>query len=385
MSVFGTKKPSEAKPAEQAIEAPAAAGPSSGMRSLFKKVTKGDEKHEAPVASVSKPVDDAARKAAIEAEKAKLKAEDEGRTVPEVIRCGKCNEALSPSNVSRLPDGNIIHIGCKATKPAINPPDAPKRDLTQTALPLDKQTIAEIEDKGLREKAAAHADACVAARPPEAKAAEKKGGRCTGGGDRVSLTPDALKSKKLVCPVCKKSVKYEITQEGEKLYGELASHNLPKEEEKPTDVPALVEERMSGTPTPSVASPTVAAPTIVMPTEAEIDSIVKQRINAVIAKGVTLYVDVYFEKTINLPTRLEDYYTPLVRDLEKQFNAADIRCAPSDSPLAFGKWKGALACMVRDNPPPVGSYVVRGVGQSEIAQVVVEALSPVCCEIVRGL
>lgn len=69
----------------------------------------------------------------------------------------------------------------------------------------------------------------------------------------------------------------------------------------------------------------------------------------------------------------------------------DIRCAPKktadgkDHALAFGAWKGVLAAECRMNPPAPGRYFVLGVAQSEIAQVVVEALEPLCAEFTKGV
>jgi PD-(D/E)XK nuclease superfamily len=51
----------------------------------------------------------------------------------------------------------------------------------------------------------------------------------------------------------------------------------------------------------------------------------------------------------------------------------DVRFQPNDSPLSFGKWKGALASAVREAPIPPGAYHLDARG-SETAEVVVEAL-----------
>ena len=54
----------------------------------------------------------------------------------------------------------------------------------------------------------------------------------------------------------------------------------------------------------------------------------------------------------------------------------DIRCAPKNSPLAYGGWKGALEAIVRELPPTAGGYLdTRG---NEIAECVANALASVC-------
>ena len=50
----------------------------------------------------------------------------------------------------------------------------------------------------------------------------------------------------------------------------------------------------------------------------------------------------------------------------------DIRCAPKDGPLGFGGWKGAIAAVVRDSPPPPGVYYLDTRG--DFADVFADAL-----------
>lgn len=82
-------------------------------------------------------------------------------------------------------------------------------------------------------------------------------------------------------------------------------------------------------------------------------------------------------------TDLSKFLDPLCKDLCDEFKAADIRCAPEDSPLGFGKWKGALAEYVRSQPP-TGDYVAF-TRESEIVQIAVEALVPLCDLVIRGV
>lgn len=100
------------------------------------------------------------------------------------------------------------------------------------------------------------------------------------------------------------------------------------------------------------------------------------------AAGLSLYVDCVSEGVDAEP--LDDYVQELCDQLCAQFKAVDIRCPGDDTPLAFGKWKGVLAGFVRARPPKAGSYYVMVEG-SEIKQVVVEALRPICGVYVRGV
>lgn len=77
---------------------------------------------------------------------------------------------------------------------------------------------------------------------------------------------------------------------------------------------------------------------------------------------------------------LDTYVSTMVKKLAEICGVDDIRCPPnSEHPLAFGKWKGELASAVREQPPENGIYVAFS-RNSELTQVVVEALVPLCGE-----
>ncbi len=100
--------------------------------------------------------------------------------------------------------------------------------------------------------------------------------------------------------------------------------------------------------------------------------------------GIELYTDVSFGGTSNEQVDdLEAYVRACCVTLETEFRVPDIRCA-GEGALAFGKWKGFLASLVRSQPPVPGRYALDGVRESEIRQVVVEALIPLCTVVVRG-
>ncbi|NBD13821.1 RecB family exonuclease [Corallococcus silvisoli] len=91
--------------------------------------------------------------------------------------------------------------------------------------------------------------------------------------------------------------------------------------------------------------------------------------------SLSLYVDC----VPNCPVEpLAGYVGRMVAKIEQECGVVDIRVAPNDSPLAYGKWKGVLAATIRAEPPEPGSYAALGVAGSELMQVAVEALEPLC-------
>lgn len=93
---------------------------------------------------------------------------------------------------------------------------------------------------------------------------------------------------------------------------------------------------------------------------------------------------------------LAEYVAEKKALLEQEFQTTDIRCAPRkytgadgiqrENPLAFAGWKGALASVIREQPPTPGTYVLIA-RESELLQVVAEALEAVCApgNFVRGV
>jgi hypothetical protein len=81
---------------------------------------------------------------------------------------------------------------------------------------------------------------------------------------------------------------------------------------------------------------------------------------------------------------LDSYLFRLADDLCQRSGAADLRCAPDESGLAFGKWKGALAAAIRATLPGPGSYLIN-VGDSELHAVLAETLREHADVYVRGV
>lgn len=140
----------------------------------------------------------------------------------------------------------------------------------------------------------------------------------------------------------------------------------------PPEVPAVVQ------PAPQAAAPTtvinVAAPAVQSAAEAPQQVVAPQA-----AAGIELYVDC----VPNAPYELFDRYVlAYAGTLAAKYAAVDIRCVDDKSPLAFGKWKGALFAMVRASLPPAGTYVI--LRRSEVAEVVADALCSHIAETQRG-
>ncbi len=95
-----------------------------------------------------------------------------------------------------------------------------------------------------------------------------------------------------------------------------------------------------------------------------------------------LFVDCVVEGVDAEP--LQDYVDQLVGQLCEGLKVADLRCAPDDSPAAFGKWKGLLSHFVKASPPPAGAYSIF-VDGSEIRACVVEALRGLTSAYITGV
>jgi type IV secretory pathway VirB10-like protein len=100
--------------------------------------------------------------------------------------------------------------------------------------------------------------------------------------------------------------------------------------------------------------------------------------------GFTLFVNAIPNTSF---TDLSAYIADVTGDMEQQFGVPDVRAVMDDkSPIAFGRWKGVLAGLVKQSPPPPGAYAAFTKG-NELTEVVVEALSSLCAPgaLVRGV
>jgi len=82
----------------------------------------------------------------------------------------------------------------------------------------------------------------------------------------------------------------------------------------------------------------------------------------------------YFDCVPSTPVAyLDGYVQRICTEIAKLAELPDIRCGQGDHPLAFGRWRGALAASIRENPPPQGDWLLLGCDH-EIRQVVKETL-----------
>ncbi|MCY1042113.1 PD-(D/E)XK nuclease family protein [Corallococcus sp. bb12-1] len=97
------------------------------------------------------------------------------------------------------------------------------------------------------------------------------------------------------------------------------------------------------------------------------------------ARSAEASLSLFVDCVPNCPAEpLAGYVGRMVAKIEHECGVVDIRVAPNDSPLAYGKWKGVLAATIRAEPPEPGTYAALGVVGSELMQVAVEALEPLC-------
>ncbi|AGC44563.1 hypothetical protein MYSTI_03251 [Myxococcus stipitatus DSM 14675] len=89
----------------------------------------------------------------------------------------------------------------------------------------------------------------------------------------------------------------------------------------------------------------------------------------------------------NMPAAsLAEYVSNVASQVSEAGGVEDLRFAGAESALGFGKWKGALAMAIRSTPPAPGAYAALGLAHSELLQIAVEALEPLCGpgDFVRG-
>jgi len=155
-----------------------------------------------------------------------------------------------------------------------------------------------------------------------------------------------------------------------------AIQDAAKALEAAAPVPTIAEpsKRKPGRPKKTVGTASV---TVATPTPKTVDATVEVMVDS----GLKLYVNCEVDG-VDIWS-LDDYVLDIVRKIEEDAKVTDIRTATGDSPLAFGKWKGALAYVLRTHPP-VGSFYLNDVAESEIRQVALEALWPLAVVRVRG-
>lgn len=275
-----------------------------------------------------------------------------------------CGHVVGMNEYSKLTDGTVKHIGCSV---------APAVVAAAKQLDMHPQTVAD----GVAEAGA--------------------GGPCPVGGTQIECDMDLVASKKFACACGTVKLKLKPAKLGDGKYYSL----VPKH-----DVPGAPKVETTATPPATSPPAPPVAPTVVIKPDASIE--VKSLPDGVLSaaevnkiaetnyaagvlagqsgearlKNVGSYalpaptVDLYHDAIEDgiVFERLETYTEKLCAGLCETYHAADVRCAPKDSPLGFGGWKGAVAALAKSAPPKPGAYLVSS--SSEIAMVVFEALAP---------
>lgn len=358
--------------------------------------------------------------------------------LPVLGMCGKCNNALTAQNTSKLRSGELFHVGCPNHAAAssvaqVNPADSPKMPLIDEADPMSAADIAEIGDPAARQRAEQHAaDHAVRAQEQAAKKSEGKVSPwCPGGDQRISIDTETALARKYICQCGK-----PFTFKPEKLTkDESGAHVLEikrhKKKDEPEDTTLAITATVAPTvavsapqATPDSASPPPPPPVIAPPPPPMLVQTGRTSYDGMmisnpprtgnglppappappapppavtqvqglpplpplpppepIINGLMVFVDVRAERGPAL-TPLEDYYARFVRGMEQLTGSRDVRTAEKNTPLAFGGWKGYLAAYCRAEPPVPGRYFARGT--DEFAMVVLEAIGNRCEAVFRG-
>jgi hypothetical protein len=299
--------------------------PSTSSEEIIKQLEAEEAAHKSNEAPVTCPCGESYKAAYFDAHKKTCKAARAidafgGPKIPLFLGdCTVCGDIIDENNGSKTPSGRVVHTAGCKGASPVLPPDAARSEGAASAAPIPVGTVLPA---------------------PLAIAAEALG--------LAPKAPDA---------------------------GTVA--DVPKKRGRPAKAKP-VEPRTFG--------PGVSAPNTVEVNRddlAQLKSAGDDDLDAVIADGFTLFIDVRVEGcTVR---SLDSYVAQLCKVLADEYKAIDVRCAPKDSPLAFGGWKGALAGLAAAQPPAPGVYVLNDVRESELKQVVVEALKPLASLFVRGI
>jgi PD-(D/E)XK nuclease superfamily len=152
----------------------------------------------------------------------------------------------------------------------------------------------------------------------------------------------------------------------------------------PSPPPVAAPAPPVAAPAPPVAAP--APPVATSPAQALATA--RQKAPAAPAaapaqmSGVRLFVDCM---VTGLPLiDLEPWLAEITKEVAVTANLIDMRLAGPEHALGYGRWKAGLTATIRAVPPPPGDYLLMDVRESEIKQVAVEALRPVCDVFVRN-
>jgi hypothetical protein len=273
-------------------------------------------------------------------------------TAPAYGDCSKCYATLNAGNASRLPNGTVQHIGCVGVPNGGQMVSIPTSEIRGTE---DGRTVG-------------------GGGPPSAM---KEASACIPPGQR-ELTADEAIEKKIECP-CGETLKIKKPQKMDgKWFALVPSHVAPAAPAvAPAPAPAkegtqmkISVEQADGSM--KVITPgTTAAPTVLPVATGTAATAILGEWPAPTAVGIDLYLDCVPDGVA--VQRLDTYAEGLAEAICREAHAADLRCAPKDSALSYGGWKGMLAATAKAQLPPPGAYVVSS--SNEIAFCVFEAIA----------
>jgi hypothetical protein len=210
------------------------------------------------------------------------------------------------------------------------------------------------------------AEEAAAINPPDAPKSEPPGSaKPFSTEEKLAMTPEIAEASK----------KWDPPAEEQAAEKAVAATTTAKRRGRPKVVTPVAENPHAVMPIEAVEKHVTTAPPVL-----ETDKTMAA--SALPAHKMIIFSDVVYEGFFGFQD-LAPYVRGLCEKLEKEFNAADIRCAPKDSVLAFGGWRGVLAAAVRAEPPAAGFYRL-DVRMSEIHQVVLETLRAHGASTVRG-
>ncbi len=297
-----------------------------------------------------------------------------------------------------------VQIPTIPTIGSVNPADTPPPDYIAASDPLTPEAIAAITDPSLRARAEAHAKACAERAEAEkaARAADKpakKSKWCAGTGTKLPMGQREKQSRKTTCSTCNQTVDIkdkDIDLTVEPIMFAVSKHKAPEMAAPPAIPAAPVAPPAIPTAPPVEATPPplpVEVPTS-PPLPTQMTFAGSAGSTELLAPAVTdkryfdLASSVLFLNTVfvrgEAPKNLDEYARDLVKTLCESSKVDDLRYVPDSHDLGYGRWRGALAKMVKANPLPPGEYALH-VSGSEVREVIAEAVADMLdARVVRG-
>ena len=283
----------------------------------------------------------AARAAALRAELQAL--EQQSAEESDDATCEACGEDLTIHNLSRLQDGTIRHIGCKSAPAPITPPDQPP--ITQRFEPVPAESIAALPPA---------ARAAAEAAPPPAPVEKRRPGRprkapAPAGQVAEHTVPAAVPVQEIrkVDPVTAAAEAQDVAdaREGASRVQIPEAALEPVREAREATVREVAESREILRQACDHMDRRLARLNLS-------EHVAEQTEVRTFGPFNILLLDCCVElpgangrpDVLDLGPELDGY----AQSLAQKHNAAELRCAPSDGPLSYGKWQGALTAVLRE-------------------------------------